>query len=187
MSDGCDAYILFMVAGTTYALRSDEVRHMEMVEQITPVPQAHEYLEGVAFSRGQIVPVLSLRARFGFERIPFDLQTRLLVVQATGRWVSLVVDSAREFMRIPASAIQPPPTAISAPSGNCVQSVANLGGRLVLILDVARVLEPAMAEQTTDGAAHPPGRPDASVDRRRLASGDQVRNAEAPAPEATQV
>ena len=77
-----------------------------MIEQVTPVPNAPDYLEGVVLSRGQIVPVLNLRARFGFEKAPLDLATRLLVLQCGERWVGLLVDSAREFVKIP-SAVDP--------------------------------------------------------------------------------
>ena len=49
-------YILFGVAGTTYAVRSDQVLHMEMVEHVTAVPNAPAFVEGVVFSRGQVVP-----------------------------------------------------------------------------------------------------------------------------------
>jgi len=136
-----DSYILFAVAGTTYALRSEDVRHMEMIEQVTPVPNASDYLEGVVFSRGQIVPVLNLRARFGFEKVPHDMRTRLVIVQSGERWVGFVVDSAREFVRIPPEAIQPPSSAMSGLSANYLQGVATLGDRLVLVLDIANVLD----------------------------------------------
>ena len=94
-------YILFSVAGTTYALPSSEVRHMEMVEQVTAVPNAPPFVDGVVFSRGQVVPVVNLRARFGFERARYDLRTRLLVVAGGGPPVGLLVDDAREFVTIP--------------------------------------------------------------------------------------
>ena len=81
---GIGSYILFSVAGTTYALPSAEVRHMEMLESITRVPNAPAFVDGVVFSRGQVVPVVNLRARFGFDRAEFDLRTRLIVVQAGG-------------------------------------------------------------------------------------------------------
>jgi purine-binding chemotaxis protein CheW len=136
-----DLYILFSVAGTTYALRSEDVRHMEMIEQIAPVPNASEYLEGVVFSRGQIVPVLNLRARFGFPKVAHDLRTRLVIVQSGGRWVGLVVDSAREFLRIPREAIQPPSSAMTRLSANVLEGVASLGDRLVLVLNIANVLD----------------------------------------------
>ena len=72
------------------------------------MPNAAPFVDGVVFSRGQVVPALNLRARFGFERAPYDLSTRLLVVHAGGRSVGLVVDAAREFVSIVRRAIQPP-------------------------------------------------------------------------------
>ena len=141
MSTAADAYILFSLAGTTYALSSDELRHMEMVEQITPVPNAPDYLEGVVLSRGRIVPVINLRARFGFEKAPLDVSARLLVLQSGDRWVGLLVDSAREFVRIPSESIQPPGNAISGLSAAYLRGIATLDDRLVLVLDSAGVLD----------------------------------------------
>ena len=134
-------YILLSVAGTTYGLRSHEVRHMEMVDQVTPVPNAPPFVEGVVFSRGQVVPVLNLRVRFGFERIARDLRTRLLVVEAAGRTIGLLADAAREFVQIPDSSIRPPGEAIGGLSGSYLDGVATLGERIVLILNLRHVIE----------------------------------------------
>jgi len=138
---GLGSYILFEVAGTTYALPSGEVRHMEMLEGVTRVPNAPTFVDGVVFSRGQVVPVVNLRARFGFERVPYDLRTRLIVVQAAGRVIGLVVDSAREFVNIPPESIQPPHEALAGMSGRYVEGVASLGKRLILTLDLSRILK----------------------------------------------
>ena len=135
-----DNYILFMLAGTTYALRTRDVAHVEMIDQVTGVPNAAHFVDGVVFSRGQVVPALNLRARFGFEKASYDLRTRLLVVQTDGRNVGLVVDSAREFLAIPDSAIQPPNAALSGLSGRYVEGIANLNDRLVLVLNLREVL-----------------------------------------------
>jgi purine-binding chemotaxis protein CheW len=140
---GIGSYILFTVAGTTYALPSGEVRHMEMIEDITRVPNAPSFVDGVVFSRGQVVPVVNLRARFGFERAPYDLRSRLIVVQSEARLIGLVVDSAREFVNIPAAAIQPPHEALAGMSGRYVEGVASIGGRLILTLDLSRILSSA--------------------------------------------
>jgi chemotaxis signal transduction protein len=141
MAQGLGSYILFVVAGTTYALPSGEVRHMEMLEGVTRVPNAPTFVDGVVFSRGQVVPVVNLRARFGFERAPYDLRTRLVVVHAAGRVIGLVVDSAREFVNIPPESIQPPHEALAGMSGRYVEGVASLGDkRLVLTLDLSRIL-----------------------------------------------
>jgi purine-binding chemotaxis protein CheW len=135
-----ETFILFSVAGTTYALRSREVAHVEMVEQVTAVPNASAFLDGVVFSRGEVVPALNLRARFGFDRAPYDLSTRLLVVRSGGRTVGLVVDAAREFVAIDPAAIHPPATALTGLSGRYLEGVANIGDRLVLVLNVEAVL-----------------------------------------------
>jgi purine-binding chemotaxis protein CheW len=137
-----DHFILFIVAGTTYALPSHEVAHVEMVEQITRVPNAPPYVDGVVFSRGQVVPAVNLRARFGFERVPADVKARLLVVQATGRSIGLLVDECREFMLIPASTVHPPGEALSGIGARYISGIATLGDRMIVILKVDELLNP---------------------------------------------
>ena len=134
-------YILFGVAGTAYALKSQDVLHIEMLEHITPVPNAPSYVEGVVFSRGQVVPVINLRARFGFERATTTLRSRLLVVQHDGRRVGLLVDESREFVRISDAVIKPPQEAIGGLNGNYLEGVATLGARIVLVLSVREIVE----------------------------------------------
>lgn len=136
-----EPFILFELAGTTYGLASQVVQHMEMIERVTPVPNAPPYVDGIVFSRGQVVPLINLRARFGFERIPIDLRTRLIVVRVGSRTVGLVVDSAREFVRIPTESIQSPPAGIDQAGAQYLAGIAILGERLVLILDIALLLQ----------------------------------------------
>jgi purine-binding chemotaxis protein CheW len=134
-------YILFSVAGTTYAVKSDLVRHMEMIEQVTSVPNAPGFVEGVVYSRGQVVPVLNLRVRFGFERVARDLRARLLVVDVGGRLLGLLADDAREFVSIPEASIRPPGEGIGGLTGNYIDGVATLGDRIVLILNLDHVVD----------------------------------------------
>ena len=138
---GPGTYILFSVAGTTYAVSSQHVRHMEMVEQVTTVPNAAPFVEGVVFSRGDVVPVVNLRVRFGFERVAQDLRSRLIVVDVAGRTIGLLVDDAREFVRIPDASIQPPSDAIGDLSNNYLEGVATIADRIVLILNLSHLLD----------------------------------------------
>jgi purine-binding chemotaxis protein CheW len=140
-----EPYVLFTLAGTAYAVPSRDVQRMEMVEHITPVPNSPPFVDGVVFSRGKVVPAVNLRSRFGFDRAAYDLKTRLLVIAHTDRLVGLIVDSAREFIAIPAEAIQPPPESMAATSGRYLRGVANLDGRIILLLDVAGVLDAAVS------------------------------------------
>ena len=135
-----DTFIVFGVAGTAYALPSRDVQHMEMVEGVTRVPNAPAYVDGVVFSRGQVVPALNLRARFGFERAPYDLRSRLIVVRSSGRSIGLIADDAREFVRISQAAIQPPQEAMGATGNDYVSGIASLDGRLVVILNLDRLM-----------------------------------------------
>ena len=141
-----EPYILFELAGTTYGVKSREVLHMEMLEQITPVPNARHFMDGVVFSRGQVIPAVNLRVRFGFAREPHTLRTRLLVVQTGERAVGLIVDSASEFRTISEKTIQPPDAAVSGASGKFLSGIANLNDRLVLILDLKSTLNLLDAE-----------------------------------------
>lgn len=114
---------------------------MEMVEQVTPVPNAPHFVDGLVFSRGKVVPAINLRLRFGFERVPYDMKTRLIVIAHTDRLVGLVVDMAREFVTISTEAIQPAPEAMAGTSGRYLRGIANVEGRLILILDVGGILD----------------------------------------------
>jgi purine-binding chemotaxis protein CheW len=145
IASGAESYILCGLAGTTYALRSDDIEQLEMVGHLTPVPNAPTFVDGVTSVRGRVIPAISLRARFGFERQAHDLRSRLIVVRSENRSVGLIVDSAREFAAIPESAIQPPPEGLVELSTRYLRGVAHIGERLVLILDVGELLRIADA------------------------------------------
>lgn len=147
-----ETYVIFELAGTTYGVRSSEVRQLEMIEHITPVPNASDRVEGVVFSRGQVIPAISLRVRFGFPKIPYDIRSRLLVVGVGDRTVGLIVDSAREFKSIPPEAISPPPEGLAELSGRYLEAVASIDEGTVLLLDLGEVLRTETLEiKTAEG------------------------------------
>jgi len=137
---GTDSYVLCEVAGTTYAVPSDDIEQLDMIGQLTPVPNAPAFVDGVTSVRGRVIPAVSMRARFGFERKPYDLRSRLIIVRSEGRSVGLLVDGAREFSTIPEAAIQPPPEGLVDLSAQYLRGVAHIDERLVLVLDIAELL-----------------------------------------------
>jgi chemotaxis signal transduction protein len=146
------SYILFEVAGNRYGLRSNEVQHMEMVDQITPVPHAVPFVDGVAFSRGQVVPVINMRARFGLPRVAPSLRSRLVVVKTGERIAALLVDGAREFLQISEDAIQPPHEGMAGLSGKWLSGIATVNEQLILLLSLQAILNidqsPELLEQS---------------------------------------
>lgn len=135
-----DTYILFELAGSAYGVRSKDVLHIDLLEHITPVPNTAASVDGVVFSRGQVIPALNLRVRFGLPREASTPRTRLIFLKSNERTVALIVDSAREFRTIPTASIRPIEETLTGVNGNYVKGVATVGERLVLLLDIAAVL-----------------------------------------------
>lgn len=140
MAHQSQTYVLFELAGTVYAIHSSHVQHIEMLEHVTLVPNAHPAIDGVVFSRGQVIPALNLRVRFGFPRETNTMRTRVVFAQLQQRVVGLIVDSAREFKNIPQGAIRPIEQALTGVAGNYLQGLATVNDRLVLILDLEAVI-----------------------------------------------
>ncbi|HUR46244.1 MAG TPA: chemotaxis protein CheW, partial [Candidatus Saccharimonadales bacterium] len=110
------------------------------IEHVTPVPNSIPCVEGVVFSRGQVIPVVNLRARFGFARENHSPRSRLMVVRSGERVVGLIVDAAREFRSISTDQIQPPSGTLLNLSGSYLAGTVSLGERLVLLLDLQNTL-----------------------------------------------
>ena len=152
-----EPFILFELAGTMYGVRSRFVQQIEMIDDVATVPNAHPAVEGVVLVRGQVIPALNLRTRFGFERIERDLRSRLVVINTNKRVVGLVVDTAREFIKISPDSIEPPPEALTGLSGHYLEGIATIGERMILILNLDAVLdldyevEPQISQMMTDG------------------------------------
>ena len=157
-ASGSDSYVVFELAGGTYAIRSDDIQQLDMVGVPTPVPHAPSYVEGVVSIRGTVIPAINLRKRFGFAAVPHDPRTRLIVVRALGRIVGLIVDSAREFASIPSDAIVPLPEGIADTTGRYLRGVAHRGERLMLMVDLAELLanDAVDADPAPDEAALEP-------------------------------
>jgi len=136
-----ETYILFEIAGTTFGVSSRSVQQMEMIEHITPLPNAPPFVDGVVFTRGEVIPAVNLRVRFGFNRIPHTTRTRLIVTNNNGRTIGLLVDSAREFMSISNEAVQPPPDSMTGLSGKYLKGIVTIGDRVVLIIDLDELVK----------------------------------------------
>ena len=143
-------FVLFELVDTNYAIHSSLVRRLEMVEKITKVPNAPAELEGIILSQGKIIPAVNLRVRFGFPKSAFDMRTRLVVVESQGRAVGLIVDSAREFKIIPKDEIKPAPESIENLTGEYIEGIATLEGRMVIVLKLDEILR--LADQVPASA-----------------------------------
>jgi purine-binding chemotaxis protein CheW len=130
----------FRIGNETFGVRIGSVREIVRVPEITAVPNAPETIEGVINLRGKIIPVMDLRKRFGQTDVGFDKRNRILVVELENKLLGLIVNAASEVLKIPPSEIESPGTVFAEGESSYVTGVGKLKGRLIIILDIARLL-----------------------------------------------
>ena len=131
----------FQVGRETYGVPIKSLHEIVRVPEITPVPDAPSHMEGVINLRGKIVSVIDLRKRLGQKNIAASKRNRILVVEHNNRLCGLMVDSASEVLKLPAADIQPATSVFQESAKNCVTGLGKFRGRLIVLLDMARLLE----------------------------------------------
>ena len=130
----------FRIGNETFGVRIGSVREIVRVPEITAVPSAPETVEGVINLRGKIIPVMDLRKRFGQSDIQSDKKNRILVVELENKLVGLIVNAASEVLKIAPSEIEAPGNLFAEGESGYVTGVGKLKGRLIILLDIAKLL-----------------------------------------------
>jgi purine-binding chemotaxis protein CheW len=125
----------------TFGLPISLVREIVRVPEITSVPNAPEYIEGVINLRGRIIPVVDLRKRFGEKITEPNKKNRVVVVELESRRIGLIVNSASEVLKIAPSEIEAPHDVFQEGELNYITGVGKLKGRLVILLDLSKILQ----------------------------------------------
>ncbi|MBE7414827.1 MAG: chemotaxis protein CheW [Deltaproteobacteria bacterium] len=112
------------------------IRHMEL----TRVPKTPDFVDGVINLRGKVIPVLDLRKRFGLGSDEMTNETRIIVVEVASKTVGLKVDAVSEVLRLPADRVEAPPEMVTGVESEYIKGVGKLDGRLLILLDVEKVL-----------------------------------------------
>jgi purine-binding chemotaxis protein CheW len=130
----------FNIGRETFGIPITSLHEIVRVPEITAVPDAPDYLEGVINLRGKIVSVVDLRKRFGKPATALDRHSRILVVGHRGRLAGMIVDSASEVIKIPESEIERAPAMMVEGGLDCVTGLGKYEGRLIILLDINKVL-----------------------------------------------
>ena len=131
----------FQVGRETYGVAITSLHEIVRVPEITAVPDAPDYMEGVINLRGKIVSVIDLRKRLGELQVAPNRRNRILVVEHNARLSGLIVDSASEVLKIPSEDVEPAPHEFQEGGLNCVTGLAKYKGRLIVLLDMAKLLD----------------------------------------------
>lgn len=132
--------VSFEIAGEEFGVDILKVQEIIHVVDMTQVPSSPEFVEGVINLRGQIIPVINLRHRFGFPAREKDRQTRIVVVELASKTVGFLVDRVQEVLRVETTVIEPPPELVTNITTQYITGVAKLEGRLLILLDLDAVL-----------------------------------------------
>ena len=145
LSSGADAgemkqLIGFKVGKEEYGLELLRVKEVVRMRQITWLPKAPLCVKGIINLRGDVVPIVDLRERFGLETCEYTAMTRVIVAEVEGQPVGMVVDSASQVMRVPADQIDPPPMMMGEAARDIITGVGKIDGKLIAMIDVDRIL-----------------------------------------------
>jgi purine-binding chemotaxis protein CheW len=143
----------FRVGSETFGVPIGLVHEIVRVPEITSVPEAPSCVEGVINLRGKIVSVVDLRKRFGETEISRGKKNRILVAEIEGKLVGLIVDAASEVLKVSPSDIEPPPNVFEESDVQYVTGVGKLNGRLIIMVDLSKVLRGGDLKRVTEFAA----------------------------------
>lgn len=132
--------VVFELSNEFYGVDIAAVSTIIRMQEITEIPRAPEFVEGVINLRGSIIPVIDLKKRFGLPQGEQTKASRIVVVEATGQMIGMVVDAVTETLRLPHDAVEPPSPIVATIDSEYVRGVGKLENRLVILLDLDRVL-----------------------------------------------
>ena len=132
--------VVFQLGAELYGVEIARVHEIIRLQTVTRVPRAPSFVEGVINLRGKVIPVVDLRRRFGLPTAEHTRATRIVVVEIGDQVVGIIVDSVSEVLRINSSTVEPPSPVVAGIDSEYLHGIAKLPERLVILLDVDRVL-----------------------------------------------
>jgi purine-binding chemotaxis protein CheW len=139
--------VVFRLGAEAFGLRLHEVREIIMVGMITPVPRAPSFIDGVLNLRGEVMPVIDLRDRFGLERQAATNLSRIVITPIAGVFTGLVVDAVDEVKTVDQRKLDDPPRVTSAGANAYIQKVAKTDAGVIFILDLQHLLSGVESQQ----------------------------------------
>ncbi|MBT2637117.1 chemotaxis protein CheW [Bacillus sp. ISL-39] len=133
--------IVFQLNDKEYGVPVSQVKSIEKIMHITRVPHTNPFVKGVMNLRGVVTPLLDLRVRFGMGEQAYTEGTRVIIVSIDDKEVGLIVDGANDVIDIPTSKIEPPPEVVGLEAEGYIDGVANLDKRLLILIDLHKILE----------------------------------------------
>jgi len=139
--------VIFELGGEQFGVAIGKVESIVQMLPITHVPQAPPFVRGVTNLRGRILPVLDLSARFGLTERGQTKEQRIIVVHCGSTEAGIIVDGVCEVLTLDPAQVEPPPPLTRSVASQFVEGIAKLGDRIVILLDLHKVLSVDEQEQ----------------------------------------
>lgn len=133
--------ILFSLKNGNYGIPIENVAEINKMEEITVVPRAPKFIEGVINLRGNVVPIIDLRKRFGMNTSEKTKKTKIIIVQFNKRQFGLIVDSVSEVLTLASDQIEPSLPMVSGLKAEFIKGIGKDGEKLIIILEISRILQ----------------------------------------------
>ena len=137
--------VICTIAGENYGVDIGSVESIVKMQAITTIPHSLPFVEGITNLRGVVLPVFNLRSRFSMPAHEPDKNSRIVIALSETYKVGMIVDSVSEVLRIQDQEIEPPPPMVTTVDSSYITGIAKVGGRLIIILNLSRIL--SMDEQ----------------------------------------
>lgn len=134
-------YVVFKIENEYYGINIESVIAIEKMENITRIPNSPEYIKGVINLRGDVITLISLRNKINLEDKDIDSDSRIIVVSKDDITLGLIVDSSSEVMEIDPDKIDAPPSTSENESSEHVSGIGKINDRLIILLDLSKILE----------------------------------------------
>jgi purine-binding chemotaxis protein CheW len=132
--------VSFRLANELYGIEITKVREIILITEITRIPQTPHYVKGLINLRSTVIPVIDLRALFGLPEGEITDESRIMVLQASGRTIGIVVDAVSEVLRVKQDQIAPPPPTVAKLGREYLTGLVKLDKQLLILLDIDKIL-----------------------------------------------
>ena len=156
MKDNAREMLVFKLGSEEYGVDILKVQEIRGYEKVTPIPRSPDYLKGVVNLRGTIVPVIDLRVKFGMPDPTYDSLTVVIVLRIGSRTIGAVVDAVSDVVRLAENEIREAPKLGAMVDSSYLAGVATQGERMILALDIEKLLSAAEMNLLGEAAAAAP-------------------------------
>jgi purine-binding chemotaxis protein CheW len=131
--------VSFKLGKELYGIEITKVREIILITEITRIPETPVFLKGLINLRSTVIPVIDLRVRFGLPEAELSDESRIMVIQACGRTIGIMVDAVSEVLRVKHDQIAPPPPTVAGLGRDYLNGLVKLDDRLLILLDIDKI------------------------------------------------